>query len=157
MPSPYPSYHSRRPQPDVRYRYYAQLLEMAIDVDTLLVIVPGGPSTTNLIGREVLSALGPDGILINMARGSVVDEAALIDALPTRTIYSAGLDVFANEPNVPQALLDMAHVVLFPHIGSGTEVTRAAMDRLTVDNVLAWANGTPPLTPVAETPLQERH
>ena len=147
-------YHSRRPQPDVSYRYYATLLEMAIDVDTLLVIVPGGPSTTKLIGAEVLKALGPDGILINMARGSVVDEAALIEALQRRTIYSAGLDVFADEPHVPQALLDMEHVVLFPHIGSGTEVTRAAMDRLTVDNVLAWVEGKPPLTPVPETTRQ---
>jgi lactate dehydrogenase-like 2-hydroxyacid dehydrogenase len=99
-----------------------------------------------------LQALGPNGILINMARGSVVDEQALIAALKNRTIYSAGLDVVAKEPNVPQELLEMDHIVLFPHLGSSTEVTRAAMDQLVVDNILAWAAGKPPLTPVVETP-----
>jgi len=145
-------YHARQQRPQLRYRYYAKLLEMARDVDTLMVIVPGGAATANMINAEVLSALGPNGILINMARGSVVDEPALIEALQKRTIYSAGLDVFANEPNVPKELIDMDHVVLFPHLGSSTEVTRAAMDQLVVDNILAWAAGKPPLTPVAETP-----
>ena len=79
-------------------------------------------------------ALGPNGILINMARGSVVDEPALIEALKNRTIYSAGLDVFAKEPHVPKELIEMDHIVLFPHLGSSTEVTRAAMDQLVVDN-----------------------
>ena len=87
-----------------------------------------------------------------MARGSVVDEPALIEALKNRTIYSAGLDVFAKEPQVPKELMEMEHVVLFPHLGSSTEVTRAAMDQLVVDNILAWAAGKPPLTPVPETP-----
>jgi len=105
-----------------------------------------------MINAEVLKALGPRGVLINMARGSVVDEPALIEALQKRTIYSAGLDVFANEPDVPKELLDMDHIVLFPHLGSSTEVTRAAMDQMVVDNILAWATGKPPLTPVAETP-----
>jgi lactate dehydrogenase-like 2-hydroxyacid dehydrogenase len=87
-----------------------------------------------------------------MARGSVVDEPALIEALKNRTIYSAGLDVFVNEPKVPQELIDMKHIVLFPHLGSSSEATRAAMDQLVVDNILAWASGKPPLTPVPETP-----
>ena len=144
-------YHSRNPQ-DVSYKYYPKLLDMARDVDTLMVIVPGGAATQNLINAEVLEALGPQGIVINMARGSVVDEPALIEALKNRTIYSVGLDVFAKEPQVPNELLEMDHVVLFPHLGSSTEVTRAAMDQLVVDNILAFAAGNPPLTPVPETP-----
>jgi hypothetical protein len=145
-------YHSRNPQPGVNYKYYPKLLDMARDVDTLMVIVPGGASTQNMINAEVLKALGPRGIVINMARGSVVDEPALIEALKSRTIYSAGLDVFAKEPDVPRELIEMDHVVLFPHLGSSTEVTRAAMDQLVVDNILAWAAGKPPLTPVPESP-----
>jgi len=145
-------YHSRKPQDGGSYKYYPKLIDMARDVDTLMVIVPGGAATKNMIDKNVLEALGPRGILINMARGSVVDEPALIEALKNRTIYSAGLDVFAKEPDVPKELLEMDHVVLFPHLGSSTEVTRAAMDQLVVDNVLAWAAGKPPLTPVPETP-----
>ena len=145
-------YHSRNPQTGVSYKYYPKLLDMARDVDTLMVIVPGGPATANMINAEVLKALGPNGILINMARGSVVDEPALIEALKNRTIYSAGLDVFAKEPQVPKELMEMDHIVLFPHLGSSTEVTRAAMDQLVVDNILAWVAGKPPLTPVPETP-----
>jgi len=145
-------YHSRKPQSGVTYKYYPKLLDMAGDVDTLMVIVPGGASTQNMINVEVLKALGPRGIVINMARGSVVDEPALIEALKNRTIYSAGLDVFAKEPHVPKELIEMDHIVLFPHLGSSTEVTRAAMDQLVVDNILAWSAGKPPLTPVPETP-----
>lgn len=146
-------YHSRSPQSGVAYKYYPKLIDMAREVDTLMVIVPGGAATKNLIDAEVLKALGPRGIVVNMARGSVVDEAALIEALKNRTIYSAGLDVFVNEPEVPDELLAMDHVVLLPHLGSATEVTRAAMDQLLVDNILAWASGKPPLTPVMETPF----
>jgi lactate dehydrogenase-like 2-hydroxyacid dehydrogenase len=145
-------YHSRNPQAGVAYKYYPKLLDMARDVDTLMIIVPGGASTQNMINAEVLKALGPNGIVINMARGSVIDEPALIDALKNRTIYSAGLDVFAKEPHVPQELMEMEHVVLFPHLGSASEATREAMDQLVVDNILAWASGKPPLTPVSETP-----
>jgi lactate dehydrogenase-like 2-hydroxyacid dehydrogenase len=145
-------YHSRNPQPGVTYKYYPRLIDMARDVDTLMVIVPGGAATQNIINAEVLKALGPNGILINMARGSVVDEPALIEALKNRTIYSAGLDVVAKEPHVPPELLAMDQIVLFPHLGSSTEVTRAAMDQLVVDNILAWAAGKPVLTPVPETP-----
>ena len=145
-------YHSRNPQSGVKYKYYPNLIDMARDVDTLMVIVPGGAATTNMINADVLNALGANGIIINMARGSVVDEPALIAALKNRTIYSAGLDVFAKEPHVPKDLMEMDHIVMFPHLGSSTEVTRAAMDQLVVDNMLAWLSGKPPLTPVPETP-----
>ena len=149
-------YHSRNPQAGVEYRYYPKLLDMARDVDTLMVIVPGGAATKNLIDAEVLKALGPNGVLINMARGSVVDEPALIQALKDRTILSAGLDVFVNEPRVPQELIDMDHIVLFPHLGSASAATRKAMDQLVVDNLKAWFSGKLPLTPVPETPVAAR-
>jgi len=145
-------YHSRRPQSGVGYRHYPNLIEMARAVDILLVIVPGGRGTQNIVNAEVLEALGPDGIFINMARGSVVDQPALVKALQDKKIMSAGLDVFVNEPNVPPELIAMDNVVLFPHLGSATVETRRAMDQLVVDNLLAWAAGKPPLTPVPETP-----
>jgi lactate dehydrogenase-like 2-hydroxyacid dehydrogenase len=149
-------YHSRRPAAALPYRHYPKLVDMARDVDVLLVITPGGEETRNLIDREVLEALGPDGILINMARGSVVDEAALIEALQQRRILSAGLDVYLREPEVPPELIAMDHVVLFPHLGSASVATRDAMDQLVVDNLLAWDAGKPPLTPVPETPWPPR-
>src|SRR5215213_6883125 len=145
-------YHSRRPAADVSYRHYAKVIDMARDVDVLLAIVPGGAETKNMVNADVLAALGPDGILINMARGSVVDEQALIKALKERTILSAGLDVYLREPEVPQELIEMEHVVLFPHLGSASVYTRTQMDQLVVDNLVAWAAGRPPLTPVPETP-----
>jgi lactate dehydrogenase-like 2-hydroxyacid dehydrogenase len=149
-------YHSRRPVAGVPYRHYPKLLDMARDVGVLMVITPGGAETRHLINAEVLAALGPDGILINMARGSVVDEAALIKALQNKTILSAGLDVFQREPEVPAELIAMDHVVLFPHLGSASVATREQMDQLVVDNLVAWAAGKPPLTPVAETPWPPR-
>jgi len=145
-------YHTRKPRRDVSYLHCPSLIEMARAVDILMVIVPGGPGTQNLINAEVLAALGPDGILINMARGSVVDEPALIKALQQKRIMAAGLDVFAKEPNVPQELIAFDNVVLFPHLGSASVYTREKMDQLMVDNIAAWAAGKPPLTPVAETP-----
>ncbi len=145
-------YHTRRQRAHLPYRHYANLIDMARDVDVLLAILPGGAATANMIDAKVLDALGPDGILINMARGSVVDEPALIKALQDKRILSAGLDVYAKEPNVPPELIAMDNVVLFPHLGSGSVYTRARMDQLVVDNILAWAAGKPPLTPVAETP-----
>jgi lactate dehydrogenase-like 2-hydroxyacid dehydrogenase len=146
------AYHARQPRPDLAYRHYPDLIEMARAVDILLVIVPGGPATRNLIDAKVLEALGPEGILINMARGSVVDEPALIEALKQGKIMAAGLDVFAKEPHVPNDLIAMENVVLFPHLGSASKFTREKMDQLMVDNILAWAAGKPPLTPVPETP-----
>jgi len=147
-------YHARQQRPQLRYRYYPKLIDMARDVDTLMVIVPGGAATANMISAEVLDALGPTGILINMARGSVVDEPALIKALTEKRIMAAGLDVFAKEPQVPQELIAMDNVVLFPHVGSASVHTRDRMDQLVVDNIVAWAAGKPPLTPVAETPFK---
>src|SRR5580704_17466143 len=145
-------YHTRKPRRDVKYLHCPSLVEMARAVDVLMVIVPGGPGTANMINAEVLDALGPDGILINMARGSVVDEPALIKALKDKRIMAAGLDVFAKEPEVPAELIAMDNVVLFPHLGSASVYTRGKMDQLVVDNIAAWAAGKPPLTPVAETP-----
>jgi lactate dehydrogenase-like 2-hydroxyacid dehydrogenase len=145
-------YHTRTPRRDVSYLHCPSLIEMARAVDILMVIVPGGAATKNLIDAEVLDALGPDGILINMARGSVVDEPALIKALQDKRIMAAGLDVFAKEPDVPQELIAFDNVVLFPHLGSASVYTREKMDQLMVDNIAAWAAGKPPLTPVAETP-----
>ena len=146
-------YHSRTPRRGVAYRHYPKLLDMARDVDTLIDIVPGGPATQNMINAEVLDALGGNGILINMARGSVVDEPALIKALQDKRIMAAGLDVFVKEPEVPQELIAMDNVVLFPHLGSASIHTRDKMDQRIVDNIAAWAAGKPPLTPVPETPF----
>ncbi|KRP87299.1 dehydrogenase [Bradyrhizobium pachyrhizi] len=150
------SYHSRNPSKDVSYKHYPDLIEMAKAVDTLIVIVPGGVSTAKMINADVLKALGPRGVLINVARGSVVDEPALVAALKSGTILAAGLDVFAAEPNVPDELKAMQNVVLLPHIGSASVVTRNAMDQLVVDNIKNWFAGKPPLTPVAETPVKDR-
>ena len=147
-------YHTRNKRPDLAYRYYPKLLDMARDVDTLMVIVPGGAATANMIDAEVLDALGPNGILINMARGSVVDEPALIKALKDKRIMAAGLDVYAKEPEVPAELIAMDNVVLFPHLGSASVYTRGKMDQLVVDNIAAWASGQAPLTPVPETPFK---
>jgi lactate dehydrogenase-like 2-hydroxyacid dehydrogenase len=144
-------YHTRRPHAGVAYKYYPSLLTMAHDADVLMVIVPGGPETRNLINADVLEALGPKGILINVARGSVVDEEALVAALRDKKIFSAGLDVFVNEPKVPQELIAMENVVLFPHLGSASIYTRAAMDQLVVDNLISWAAGKGPVSPVPET------
>jgi lactate dehydrogenase-like 2-hydroxyacid dehydrogenase len=149
-------YHSRNPAPGVSYKHYPDLIEMAKAVDTLVLILPGGPSTTRMINADVMKALGPRGVIINVARGSVVDEPALISALKSGTILAAGLDVFANEPAVPDELRTMQNVVLLPHIGSASVVTRNAMDQLVVDNLKAWFAGKPPLTPVPETPAKAR-
>ncbi len=145
-------YHTRQKRPELPYRHYTDLVEMARAVDVLILIVPGGPATRNMIDANVLDALGPGGILINIARGSVVDEQALVAALREGKIMAAGLDVFANEPDVPEELLTMENVVLLPHLGSASVYTREKMDQLIVDNILAWAAGKPPLTPVPETP-----
>jgi lactate dehydrogenase-like 2-hydroxyacid dehydrogenase len=147
-------YHSRKPASDVSYKHYPDLIEMAKAVDTLIVIVPGGASTNKMINAEVMKALGPRGVIINVARGSVIDEPALIAALKSGAILAAGLDVFDKEPNVPDELKAMQNVVLLPHIGSASVVTRNAMDQLVVDNLKNWFAGKPPLTPVAETPVR---
>ncbi len=143
-------YHSRRARTDCTYRHYPDLVEMAKAVDVLVCIVPGGAQTRHLVQAQVLEALGPEGIFINVARGSVVDEAALITALRSGAIQAAGLDVFENEPHVPLVLRELENVVLLPHVGSSTLATRAAMGRLVVDNLDAWFAGQPVLTPVPE-------
>jgi lactate dehydrogenase-like 2-hydroxyacid dehydrogenase len=149
-------YHTRNPVSSVSYKHYPDLIEMAKAVDTLVVIVPGGPSTAKMINADVLKALGPRGVIINVARGSVVDEEAMIAALKSGTILAAGLDVFAKEPAVPDELKAMQNVVLLPHIGSAAVVTRNAMDQLMVDNLKSWFAGKGPLTPIAETPAKGR-
>ena len=149
-------YHSRKPSADVAYQHYPDLIAMAKDVDTLMIIVPGGASTAKMVNAEVMKALGPRGVIINIARGTVVDEQALVEALKSGTILAAGLDVFEKEPAIPDALKAMDNVVLLPHIGSASIVTRNAMDQLVVDNLKAWFAGKPPLTPVAETPVKAR-
>ena len=149
-------YHSRNPAPGVAYQHYPNLIEMAKAVDTLIIITPGGPATAKIVNADVMAALGPRGIIINVARGSVVDEPALIAALKSGTIMAAGLDVFANEPNVPDELRAMQNVVLLPHVGSASVVTRNAMDQLVVDNLKAWFAGKAPLTPIPETPVKGR-
>jgi len=145
------AYHNRRKADDVSYDYYPSLLELAKAVDTLILVAPGGAETAKAINAEVLSALGPEGVLINIGRGSVVDEDALAKALTDGTIAAAGLDVFADEPNVPQALLDAPNTVLLPHIGSASEKTRQGMADLVIDNLISWFDKGEALTPVPET------
>ena len=149
-------YHTRKPAEGVSYKHYPDLIEMAKAVDTLMLILPGGPSTAKMINADVMKALGPRGVIINVARGTVVDEQALIAALKSGTILAAGLDVFEKEPTVPDELRTMQNVVLLPHIGSASVVTRNAMDQLVVDNLRSWFAGKGPLTPVAETPAKGR-
>ena len=148
------SYFGRSQQPGVSYRHYSGLVALARDVDTLIVVTPGGSDTQNLIDAEVLAALGPHGILINISRGSVVDEAALIEALRTRTILAAGLDVFRSEPSLNPAFLELDNATLFPHVGSASQHTRNAMGQLVVDNLVAFVESKPPKTPVPETPFK---
>ncbi|KAB1069888.1 2-hydroxyacid dehydrogenase [Methylobacterium planeticum] len=145
------AYHGRNRQKDVAYTYHATAIELAQACDVLVVVAPGGGAEA-LVNAEVLAALGPDGILINVARGSLVDEAALIVALQQGVIHSAGLDVFADEPRVPSALIALDNVVLLPHVGSASHHTRRAMGRLLVDNLVSWFAGRGPVTPVSETP-----
>jgi lactate dehydrogenase-like 2-hydroxyacid dehydrogenase len=121
---------------------------MARDCDVLLAICPGGAATRHLVNAEVLKALGPGGTLINVARGSVVDEQALVKALAEGSLGAAGLDVYESEPKVPEALFAMDQVVLQPHVASATHETRMAMGNLTVDNLRAHFAGKPVLTPV---------
>ncbi len=148
------SYHTRRPRSDVTYGYHDTLLGLASAVDTLISIVPKTPETVGAINADVLKALGPSGVLINVGRGTTVDEPALIQALNEGTIAAAGLDVFAEEPKVPAEFLDLENVSLLPHVASASIPTRNAMADLVVDNVIAWFDTGRPLTPVPETPFK---
>ncbi len=145
-------YHGRRAQDEAPYLYYPSLLGMAKACDILMVAAPGGADTRHLVDRDVMAALGPEGVLVNIARGSIVDEAALIEALRERRILAAGLDVYENEPSVPPALLELDNVVALPHVGSGSLHTRRAMADLLVANLISWIDGKGPLTPTPETP-----
>jgi lactate dehydrogenase-like 2-hydroxyacid dehydrogenase len=148
------SYFGRSKQADVNYRYYSDLVAMARDVDTMIVVTPGGPGTVKLINAPVLQALGPQGILVNVSRGTVVDEPALIEALKKKIIMAAGLDVFLGEPKIDPAFLTLDNVMLLPHVGSGSVHTRNGMGQLVVDNLAAYVARKPPLTPVPETPFK---
>jgi len=145
------AYHNRRRVEDLPYEYHATLLSLAAAVDTLICVVPGGASTAKAINADVLNALGPDGVFVNIGRGSTVDEAALAAALRDGTIFAAGLDVFADEPNVPKALLDLPNATLLPHVGSASIHTRNGMADLVVDNLESWFSKGEPVTAVPET------
>ena len=141
-------YHSRRRQSDVAYDYYDNALDLARSVKILVLSCPGGKETKRIVSREVIEALGKDGYLINVSRGSTVDEPALVDALVGGRLGGAGLDVFAAEPKVPEALFKLDNVVLQPHVSSGTVATRTAMGQLVVDNLAAFFAGKPLVTQV---------
>jgi len=132
------AYHGRTNQHDQPYRFYADLIEMAQDVDWLVLIAPGGEGTRKLISREVLNALGSNGSFLNIARGNMVDQDALIDLLTNGGLRGAALDVFDGEPNVPAALLALDNVILSPHNGSATHQTRAQMSSQVVENLIAY-------------------
>ncbi|WIJ24689.1 2-hydroxyacid dehydrogenase [Devosia sp. RR2S18] len=141
-------YHGRQRQPTEPHLYYGDLEAMARDCDWLVIVAPGGPATQGIVSRQVLEALGPNGRLVNVARGSLVDEAALIDMLQSGGIAGAGLDVFADEPRVPAALRELDNVVLTPHYASATRTTRNAMGALVVANLDAHFAGNPLLSAV---------
>jgi lactate dehydrogenase-like 2-hydroxyacid dehydrogenase len=145
-------YHGRKPQDNAPYLFYPSVLALAKACNILVVSAPGGAATRHIVNAEILQALGPNGVLINVARGSLVDETALIEALETGTILAAGLDVFEEEPHVPEALLKLENVVLLPHVGSAATPTRLAMAELVAGNLLSWIDGEGPVTPVPETP-----
>jgi len=142
------AYSDLEPKAGVSYKYYGSTEELAAAVDFLVVVAYGGPTTRGLVNAGVLKALGPKGFLINVARGSIVDEAALVEALKAGVIRGAALDVYANEPNVPTELLNLDNVVLTPHVGSATEQTRKAMADLVLANLEAYFAGKGALTPI---------
>jgi len=142
------AYHSRRPVADVSYKHYPDLVELAKNSDFLIIIIPSTPQTQKIVNKAVIEALGPEGILVNVARGAVVDEDALVEALVSGKLGGAGLDVFANEPQVPEVLFGMDNVVLQSHIGSATYETRRAMSQLVLDNLDAHFAGKPLLTEI---------
>lgn len=144
------AYTARNARPDLPYAYFPDAAALAAQSDYLVVITPGGAATRKLVDAKVLRALGPRGVLVNVARGSVVDEAALIEALESKAIAGAALDVFENEPEVPQRLRQFPNVLLAPHIGSATQTTRQAMADLVVTNLRAHFGGGTLPSPVPE-------
>lgn len=147
------AYHNRRPRTDVPYWYYSSLVDMARDVDVLMIATPGGAETHHIVTAEVLKALGPKGVVVNIARGSIIDEPAMIKALKDGTIAGAALDVFEFEPQVPKEFYELDNVVLMPHRGGGTFETWEDACDMVKSNVLAYVKTGKPLTPVAETPI----
>lgn len=145
------SYHNRRPVEGVSYRYFGSLEDLASNVDTLISVAPSTPQTEKAVNATILKALGPTGVFVNIGRGTTVDEDALAAALHDGTIQAAGLDVFYDEPNVPNALLDAPNASLLPHVASATIHTRQAMADLVVDNLIAWFSRREVLTSVPET------
>lgn len=142
------SYHGPRAKPGLAYAYVDSVLALAQACDVLIAACPGGAQTFRLVSREVLEALGPEGCLINVSRGSVVDQQALVELLAEGRLGCAGLDVFDDEPRVPEALIACSRVVLTPHMASGSHQTRSAMGKLMLDNVAAYMEGRPLLTPL---------
>lgn len=145
------AYHNRSKAAGVDYAYHPTLLDLARNVDTLISVAPGGAATDKAVNAEILAALGQDGVFVNIGRGSTVDEEALAAALADGAILAAGLDVFADEPNVPEGLLKAENASLLPHVGSASQHTRRAMADLVADNLESWFAGKGALTPVAET------
>jgi len=144
------SYHTRSKKNGAAYRYYPNLIEMAKDVDFMVVITPGGAATDKLISRDVMNALGKNGTLINIARGTVVDEAEMVKALQDGRLGGAGLDVYEAEPKVPEALFALDNVVLLPHVGSATIGTRQAMSDLVIENLFSFFDTGKAVAPVPE-------
>lgn len=142
------SYHGRAEKPDVSYTYFSKLTDLASNSEVLIVACSLCEDTKHIVGKEVLDSLGPEGILINIARGGVVDESELVKALVEKRLGGAGLDVFEHEPDVPKELLRLDNVVLSPHAGSATWETRQAMGQLVLDNLHAFFAGKPLLSPV---------
>ncbi len=147
------SYFGRRKQEGVAYPFYDDLTQLAQAVDTLILVTPATPETTGMVNAQVLSALGANGVLINISRGAVVDEPALMAALRDRTIAAAGLDVMWDEPKINPELMDIDNLVLLPHVGSASLHTREGMGQLVVDNMVAYKSRSAPKTPVSETPF----
>jgi len=141
------SYHSRNKK-NVEYQFYDNLNELAKEVDTLCIITPGGKETEKLINKKVFENLGSNGVLINVARGSVVDQDELIYSLKNNVILAAGLDVYVNEPNIPKELIDLKNTVLLPHVASATVETRNSMGQLVFDNIKNYFEGKPLISPV---------
>ncbi len=148
------SYHTRSERKDVSYRYYPTLEALADAVDTLICIVPKTPETHKTINADILRRLGPKGVLINVGRGWTVDEEALADALESKVIAAAGLDVFQDEPHVPARLMALDNACLLPHVASASVPTRNAMADLAADNLISWFEKGYPVTPVPETPFK---
>ena len=143
------AYHNRKARTDVDYQYMPSLTGLAQWSDFLIVATVGGAQTRGLVSREVLKALGPEGIIVNIARGPVIDETSMVELLLTGELGGAGLDVFENEPKVPDALKTSDKVVLMPHVGSATNETRRAMFDLVIQNLEAYFSGKPLITPVS--------